>query len=79
MNFQPPKQTTEIELKISGYADDLTPVVNSLTSVQNVFHLYHRFSKVSGLYLNAQKTEILCIGGIQPAPHSVEIEYKLAS
>jgi len=40
-----------------------------------VFHLYHRFSKVSGLYLNAQKTEILCVGGIQLAPQSVEIEY----
>jgi hypothetical protein len=70
-----PFTNKKVELKISGYADDLTPVVNSLTSVQNVFHLYHRFSKVSGLYLNAQKTEILCIGGIQPAPQSVEIEY----
>ena len=59
----------------SRYLVMILQMVYSLMSAQNVFHFYHRFSKVSGFYLYAQKTEILCIERIQPAPHSVEIEY----
>jgi hypothetical protein len=58
-----PFTTKKVELKISGYADDLTQVVNSLTSLQNVFHLYHRFSKVSGLYLMPKKLRYFVFEG----------------
>jgi len=65
----------KIEVKTSVYADDLTPIASNMDSVQNIFHLYHKFSKVSGLYLNPDKTEILCVGGRHPKPRSINIQY----
>ena len=46
--------------KSYGYADDVTVVTkNSERCVQEVFREYEKFSKASGLILNAEKTEIL--------------------
>jgi len=42
-----------------GYADDLAVVVTNKEDLQKVFEVYEKFSKQSGLYLNADKTEIL--------------------
>ncbi len=45
--------------KALGYADDITCIVkNEQSSKQAIFDEYERFSKISGLVLNADKTEI---------------------
>ena len=42
-----------------GYADDITCIVKDTKDIQKVFSHYEKFTKVSGLELNAEKTEIL--------------------
>ena len=42
-----------------GYADDITCIVNNTDDIQKIFNHYEKFTKVSGLELNADKTEIL--------------------
>jgi len=45
--------------KVLGYADDITCMtLNEIGCKQAIFDEYERFSKVSGLMLNAEKTEI---------------------
>jgi hypothetical protein len=45
--------------KALGYADDITCIVkNEHSSKQAIFDEYEKFSKISGLVLNADKTEI---------------------
>jgi hypothetical protein len=45
--------------KVLGYADDITCLMkNDVLSKQAVFTEYERFSKISGLILNADKTEM---------------------
>jgi len=49
--------------KASGYADDIAVICyNDLTSIQEIFREYERLTRMSGLELNAEKTEILRIG-----------------
>ena len=50
------------EHKIVQYADDLTVFLSNIESVQNVFKLFHRFEKLSGLKVNYTKTEAMWIG-----------------
>ena len=38
-----------------GYADDITCIVKNSTDIQKVFSHYEKFTKVSGLELNADK------------------------
>jgi len=46
--------------KVLGYADDITCItVNEETCQQAIFSEYEKFSKLSGLKLNADKTEML--------------------
>jgi len=48
--------------KINGYADDVTIITeNTNNSVKQIFHIYERLTKASGLKLNADKTEKLNI------------------
>jgi hypothetical protein len=50
----------ELELTNTiGYADDLAVAVNSKAEIQKVIETYEKFSLESGLYLNADKTEVL--------------------
>ena len=42
-----------------GYADDIMCIVKNPTDIQKIFSHYEKFTKVSGLELNADKTEIL--------------------
>jgi hypothetical protein len=44
---------------VIGYADDLAVIVDDKNKIQTVFSTYEKFSKESGLYLNADKIEIL--------------------
>jgi hypothetical protein len=56
--------------KVLGYADDITCLtVNQDRGKQEVFKLYEKFSNISGLYLNAEKTEILNFSSNGPAAH----------
>ena len=46
---------------VYGFADDVSVITkNSQSGVQAIFTEYESFTKVSGLLLNANKTEILC-------------------
>ena len=46
---------------VYGFADDISVLtVNDNLCVQAVFDEYEKFTSASGLYLNADKTEILC-------------------
>ena len=47
--------------KVYGFADDISVAAkNSERGVQAIFSEYEQFTKVSGLHLNANKTELLC-------------------
>ena len=52
----PLNEAEEVEIKALAYADDVT-VVCQQDSVQQIFSEYERLSLVSGLVLNADKTE----------------------
>jgi len=41
-----------------GYADDVTVICTNEADVQKIFDIYERFSKATGLELNADKTEM---------------------
>ncbi|MBM3938792.1 MAG: hypothetical protein FJ333_09110, partial [Sphingomonadales bacterium] len=50
--------------KVLAYADDLTCLVQDYKSVKRLFKEYERFSRASGLFLNADKTEIVTLGNM---------------
>jgi len=50
------------ECKLAGYADDFTPIVSNPESIKEVIKIYHKFSLLSGIYLNPDKTEVLKVG-----------------
>lgn len=60
-----PIQTEKIDFtwpKVFGYADDINLVIkNDIISIREVFKEYEKFSRSSGLFLNADKTEIMKI------------------
>ena len=49
--------------KIIAYADDITCCLK-INSLQHLFYTINTFSSVTNLYLNLQKTEILCSGAL---------------
>ena len=55
-------QVTELEFKLSQYADDTTAFVSDLKSVTNLFQLFSNFQECSGLEINKSKTEGLWLG-----------------
>jgi hypothetical protein len=55
-----PRVTNHENDKIFGFADDINAVIlNSQSAIQNVFIEYEKLTKLCGLELNAEKTEIL--------------------
>ncbi len=56
------------ECKLAGYADDFAPILSNIESVEEVFALYYKFSQLSGVYLNPDKTEVIKIGPHQNDP-----------
>ena len=49
--------------KVCGYADDIVFIIKECSrSIKKLFQTYHSFSKISGIELNTEKTEILRIG-----------------
>jgi len=64
------------ECKLTGYADDFTPIAGNIESLKEVFRIYHKFSLISGVYLNPDKTEILKIGPhYGEPPIEIAVEY----
>ena len=54
---------TKVGLKCSGYADDIAIICkNNRKSIRGIFKEYERLTKISGLELNADKTEVLRLG-----------------
>jgi len=67
------------EYKLNQYADDtFVSIINDGHSLNNVFTCIESFSKISGLQLNKDKTEILDLGGnYNCKPEWVKAEVKL--
>ena len=51
-----------VEIKLSAYADDISLFTTDFQSVINIFQELERFSKMSGLRCNKEKTECLRLG-----------------
>jgi len=58
-NISNPRLPRCILPKSYSYADDVAILVNSANEIQKVFDVYASFSRVSGHFLNVDKTEIL--------------------
>ena len=62
--------------KALAYADDVTSIVqDNEASVQGIFNEYERLTRLSGLTLNADKTEILNLSRGQPRERRVAFRY----
>ena len=62
--------------KVYGYADDVSVATKRTNdSIQSIFTEYETFSRSSGLFLNADKTEVLCFNGARLSNHQFEITY----
>ena len=49
-------------LKIAQYADDTTAILKNVNSAKTFLQVLHRFSQISGLKINKEKTEALWLG-----------------
>jgi exonuclease III len=59
-----------VNFKVSGYADDIAVICRSNNqSINAVFKEYERLTRISGLELNADKTEILNLNTENPLPN----------
>ena len=47
--------------KVFAYADDVALVATNILDIKKGLEIYNEFSKHSGLYLNIDKTEVLCL------------------
>ena len=54
-----------VELKITQYADDTCLYLQDSEDIQNCLNIVSEFSNVSGLYVNLEKTESLCLGRLE--------------
>jgi len=55
-------EVKNVEIKKSGFADDITCFTKDKLSLQEIIYEYERFSSYSGVHLNVSKTEVLVIG-----------------
>lgn len=55
--------------KVIAYADDLALLTSNTDSITKCIAAYDEFSKCSGLFLNADKTEIICLHRFTPNSH----------
>ena len=55
-------EINENVIKIAQYADDTTAILKDVRSARNFLQLLERFSKISGLKINKEKTEALWLG-----------------
>ena len=70
------KVGNDLEVKIVQMADDTTVMVEDEISVANVFNTIDKFSDVSGITVNIDKTEGLWLGPNQPIlDHKVMIKW----
>jgi len=62
--FESPFTHNKTSNKTQGFADDITvTTLNDRKSINSIFEDYENFSKASGIFLNADKTEILTTRG----------------
>jgi hypothetical protein len=63
----------KIDLKAAAYADDISVICEKdNNSIQNVFYEYERLTRLSGLELNAEKTEILILNKSTSEPFTIK-------
>jgi len=66
----------KVKYKASGYADDIAVICkNTISSIQGIFNEYERLTNLSGLELNADKTELLQLGSSDDRREVREISY----
>lgn len=58
-------------IKISQYADDSTFLIQDIPSLHSLLDLLDKFSKVSGLKVNPQKSHLLLLGNFKDPPPSI--------
>ena len=58
--------------KVSAYADDVTVGLGELDDVNDIIRILNKFGKFSGLKINVEKCEILCLNG--KAKHNETIQ-----
>jgi hypothetical protein len=76
IKFQSKKMGRSVVVKCSGYADDVAVIcLNKVESLREVFREYERLTRISGLELNADKTEILQLGGYVDRQKKYNFEY----
>lgn len=51
--------------KVYGYADDIAIIVQDISDLEKSISTYNAFSRVSGLFLNVDKTEIINLHSIE--------------
>jgi len=64
-----------VELKKSGFADDITCLTKDKNSLQEIITEYERFSRYSGIHLNVAKTEVLIIGKKANEPIRFDLQH----
>lgn len=77
IKIRSPFSLAEKELKLFGYADDINPIVRDHASVRQVLQIYSKFSQISGICLNIDKTEVAILNSQQkdnPLNHVEQIE-----
>lgn len=50
LKVRSPYSMEQVECKISGYADDFTPIAANVESIKEIFKTYYKFSQISGIY-----------------------------
>ena len=56
-------QTPKGCFKVGAYADDVTVGLGELDNIEDIIRILKRFGSFSGLHINLEKCEVLCING----------------
>ena len=68
-----------IEFRISQYADDTSIILDgSESSLNQTISELERFSRISGLHINFEKTQLVWIGSEKYSTNSIKTKWKLS-
>ena len=68
-----------IEFRISQYADDTSIILDgSEDSLNQTISDLERFSRISGLHVNFEKTQLVWIGSEKYSTNSIKTKWKLS-
>ena len=68
-----------IEFRISQYADDTSIILDgSESSLNQTISELERFSRISGLHVNFEKTQLVWVGSEKYSTNSIKTKWKLS-